>query len=230
MSCSQFNQLIDHGNYPKLQDYLDSEFGETSSFATITQKRTSACTSGHVSGAADGTPGDPEDVILQIRGSAPHLQRRRATVARARDRQRAAAALARRHDRRLRQPLVDQTRTRQARTAPNALSPANIYPLDGQPLRAGLRPRAPRRRQLVRRRRDPARSTTTPNWRGMMVSLGGIDKMGHMWGPEDRGEKGAEPGSVEEMRHMPFVAKNADAQVGQDRGRAEARGACSTRP
>ena len=25
-----------------------------------------------------------------------------------------------------------------------------------------------------------------PNWRGMMVSLGAIDKMGHMWGPEDR--------------------------------------------
>ena len=49
----------------------------------------------------------------------------------------------------------------------------------------------------------------------MMVSLGAIDKMGHMWGPEDRGEKGAEPGSVEEMRHMPFVAKNADEQVGQ---------------
>ena len=69
MSCNEFDQLIDHGNYPKLQDYLDSEFGETSSFATITQKRTSACTSGHVSGAADGTPSDPEDVILQIRGS-----------------------------------------------------------------------------------------------------------------------------------------------------------------
>ena len=84
-----------------------------------------------------------------------------------------------------------------------------------QPLRAGLRPRAHRRRQLVGRRRDHARSTTTPNWHGMMVSLGGIDKMGHMWGPEDRGEKGAEPGSVEEMRHMPFVAKNADKQVGR---------------
>ena len=69
MSCSQFNQLIDHGNYPKLQDYLDSEFGETSSFATFTQKRTSACTSGHVSAAADGTPSDAEDIILQIRGS-----------------------------------------------------------------------------------------------------------------------------------------------------------------
>ena len=58
MSCNDFDLLINHGNYPKLQDYLDSKFGETSSFASITQKRTSACTSGHVSGATDGTPGD----------------------------------------------------------------------------------------------------------------------------------------------------------------------------
>ena len=39
MTCNDFDLLINHGNYPKLQDYLDSEFGETSSFASITQKR-----------------------------------------------------------------------------------------------------------------------------------------------------------------------------------------------
>jgi arylsulfatase A-like enzyme len=43
----------------------------------------------------------------------------------------------------------------------------------------------------------------------------GIDKLGHMWGPEDEGEAGALPGSVEEMRHLPFIAKNADEQVGR---------------
>jgi len=48
-----------------------------------------------------------------------------------------------------------------------------------------------------------------------MVSLGGIDKLGHMWGPEDEGEPGAAPGSEEEMRHLPFIAKNADEQVGR---------------
>src|SRR3954451_10751517 len=69
LSCNDFDLLINHGNYPKLQDYLDLKFGESSSFATFTQKRTSACTSGHVSGVADGTPTDAEDVILQIRGS-----------------------------------------------------------------------------------------------------------------------------------------------------------------
>ena len=31
MSCAQFAALIDAGGYGKLQDYLDDEFGETSS-------------------------------------------------------------------------------------------------------------------------------------------------------------------------------------------------------
>jgi len=34
-----------------------------------------------------------------------------------------------------------------------------------------------------------------------------------MWGTNDKGETGAAPGSVEEMRHLPFIAKTADEQV-----------------
>jgi arylsulfatase A-like enzyme len=56
----------------------------------------------------------------------------------------------------------------------------------------------------------------------MMVSLGGIDKLGHMWGPED--EQTGPPGSVEEMRHMPFIAKTADRQVGKIVDTLEAEG------
>ena len=52
-----------------------------------------------------------------------------------------------------------------------------------------------------------------PGWRGMMVSLGAIDKMGHMWGPEDK-ETGP-PGSDQKFPHPPFAAKNADEQVGR---------------
>src|SRR3954454_23662996 len=64
MSCAQFQLLINHGNYPKIQDYLDQKFGETSPFASISQKRTSACSSGHTSsGGGDGTATDPEDII-----------------------------------------------------------------------------------------------------------------------------------------------------------------------
>ena len=61
-----------------------------------------------------------------------------------------------------------------------------------------------------------------PEWRGMLVSLGGIDKLGHMWGPED--EETGPPGSDQEMRHLPFVAKNADVQVGKIVGALRARG------
>jgi hypothetical protein len=213
MSCAQFQALIAHGNYPKIQDYLDSKFGESSSFATFTQKRTSACTSGHASAAVDGTVDDPEDVILQIRGS------RKTCGANDQWRQPESGNggipnLP---------PWFDVTTgdcdnrwwTDQAPGAygTNLLSPANIYPLDTNRFVPGF---------------DPAHYggdtwsadaaiqeiNNDPNWRGMMVSLGGIDKMGHMWGPEDQGEAGATPGSIAEMRHLPFVAKNADAQVG----------------
>jgi arylsulfatase A-like enzyme len=47
----------------------------------------------------------------------------------------------------------------------------------------------------------------------MMVSLGAIDKMGHMWGPEDNVT--GPPGSDQEISHLPFAAKNADRQVGR---------------
>jgi hypothetical protein len=61
-----------------------------------------------------------------------------------------------------------------------------------------------------------------PTWRGMLVSLGGIDKLGHMWGPED--SVTGPPGSEEEMRHLPFIARTADQQVGRILAALEAAG------
>ena len=215
MSCAQFKSLIAHGDYPKIQDYLDSEFGETSSFATLTQKRTSACTSGHTSAAEDGTADDAEDIILQIRGS------------------RRTCGTAANPEPQWREPesgngtppaFLDVTTggcanrwwTNQAPGAygTDLLSPANIYPLDTNRFVPGFDPAhiggdnwsADAAIEVIK---------NSPSWHGMMVSLGGIDKLGHMWGPEDQGEAGAAPGSIAEMRHLPFVAKNADAQVGK---------------
>jgi hypothetical protein len=211
MSCAQFSALIDAGGYSKLQDYLDARFGETSAFASISQKRTSACTSGHTSsGVGDGTPTpDPEDIIFQIRGDNVSAQcgsgwRKPEYVGAPR------AYFGFTND------CTDRWWTLQNAGAygTGALSPANIYPLDGNRFVPGF---------------DPAHIggdnwsadaairfiQNEPGWRGMLVSLGGIDKLGHMWGPEDEGEPGAAPGSVEEMRHLPFVAKNADEQVGR---------------
>src|SRR5688572_2319817 len=226
MSCNQFRDLIADGNYPKLQDYLDDEFGPLSSFGTFAQKRTSACTAGHTSPAADGTGADQEDIILQIRGS-------RRTCNGTEDQWRepesgngGAANLP---------PYLNVTAggcanrwwTNQDAVnlsyGTNVLSPANIYPLEGNRFVPGF---------------DPAhiggdnwsadaaiqQINNDPNWRGIMVSLGGIDKLGHMWGPEDKGEPGAMKGSAEEMRHLPFVAKNADAQVGKIVDALKARG------
>ena len=209
MSCAQFQLLIEHGQYRKIQDYLDSKFGESAAFASITQKRTSACSSGHTSSAADGTQTDPEDIIFQIRGgnvsgACGSGWRRPEYVGVPR------AYFGFTDD------CSDRWWTFQGAGAygTGSMSPANLYPLDGNRFVPGF---------------DSAHIggdnwsadaairfiENEPDWHGMMISLGGIDKLGHMWGPEDQGEPGAVPGSVEEMRHLPFAAKNADAQVGR---------------
>ena len=210
MSCDQFADLIGAGGYRKLQDYLDAKFGETSAFASISQKRTSACTSGETSSAVDDgtvTP-DPEDIIFQIRGDS-------ASQCGSGWRKPQYIGLPRVYFG-FTDDCTDRWWTFQGAGAygTGGLSPANIYPLDGNRFVPGF---------------DPAHIggdnwsadaairfiQNEPQWRGLMVSLGGIDKLGHMWGPEDEGERGALPGSVEEMRHLPFIAKNADKQVGR---------------
>jgi hypothetical protein len=210
MSCTQFADLIGAGGYRKLQDYLDAKFGETSAFASISQKRTSACTSGETSSAVnDGTvTPDPEDIIFQIRGAS-------AAQCGSGWRKPEYIGLPRTYFG-FTDDCTDRWWTFQGAGAygTGGLSPANIYPLDGNRFVPGF---------------DPAHIggdnwsadaairfiQNEPQWRGLMVSLGGIDKLGHMWGPEDQGEPGALPGSIEEMRHLPFVAKNADKQVGR---------------
>jgi hypothetical protein len=210
MSCDQFADLIGAGGYRKLQDYLDAKFGETSAFASISQKRTSACTSGETSSAVnDGTVApDPEDIIFQIRGDS-------ASQCGSGWRKPQYIGLPRVYFG-FTDDCTDRWWTFQGAGAygTGGLSPANIYPLDGNRFVPGF---------------DPAHIggdnwsadaairfiQNEPHWRGLMVSLGGIDKLGHMWGPEDEGEPGTLPGSIEEMRHLPFVAKNADKQVGR---------------
>ena len=208
MTCNEFKALIEAGGYPKLQDYLDDRFGETSAFASISQKRTSACTSGHTSSGADASAIDPEDIIFQIRGSNVSAAcgsgwRRPEYVG-------------------LPRPYFGFTDNCQDRWwtfqgagayGTGGMSPANIYPLDGDRFVPGFDP------AHIGGDNWSADATirvieNEPDWRGLMVSLGGIDKLGHMWGPEDQGENGA-PGSIEEMRRLPFIAKNADEQVGR---------------
>lgn len=201
MSCNQFRTLIQHGNYDKLQDYLDGAFGESASFASISQKRTSACTSGWTRSM------DASDKIFQIRsGSSPSCD----GGATSGWRQPEYVGPAGFYD------LSPCSRwyTWQAAGAygTGGISPANIYPLDGNRFVPGFNPdhiggdnwSADAAIRVI---------DNDPNWRGMMVSLGAIDKMGHMWGPED--DVTGPPGSDAEISHLPFAAKNADKQVGR---------------
>ncbi|HZB07273.1 MAG TPA: alkaline phosphatase family protein [Thermoleophilaceae bacterium] len=226
MSCAQFRSLIDAGGYPKLQDYLDQRFGEAAKFASIAQKRTSACTAGHTSsGAGDGTATDPEDIIFQIRGDRP-LDSAGARIScdgrpdwRKPESGNGALPLYFNDT----QNCTNRWWTWQQAGAygTGSILPAAIYPLDGNRFVPGF---------------DPAHIggdnwsadavirviDNDPNWRGMMVSLGAIDKMGHMWGPEDN-VTGPE-GSDQQVSHLPFAAKNADEQVGRIVAALKARG------
>jgi hypothetical protein len=210
-ACGQFDQLIGHGGYMKLPDYLDAHFGD-STFAAIAEKRTASCAAGQTAGATD-----PGDFIFQIRGSSTTAD--------------CLAGIAGTES--WRKPedgngtspaYLDENAncsrfwTRQSTTPPldygtTTLAPAWMYPLEGNRFAPGFDPghvggdtwSADAAIEVIKNDSD---------WRGMLVSLGAIDKMGHMWGPNDNGEKGAQPGSVEEMRHLPFIAKLADTQVG----------------
>ena len=217
MSCLQFKTLIGHGDYPKIQDYLDAKFGESSPFASFTQKRTSACTSGHTSPAADGTGTDPEDIIFQIRGgSAPVSCDGRSGWRQPESGNGTLPAYFVNSS-----DCTNRWWTYQGTGAYGtaALSPANIYPLDGDRFVPGIPPAGFPAAHVGGDNWSADAAIrfieNEPNWHGMMVSLGGIDKLGHMWGPEDQGEAGAGAGSVEEMRRLPFIAKNADVQVGR---------------
>ena len=218
MSCSEYGALIEHGGYKKLQDYLDDRFGSGSTFASIAQKRTSACTAGHTSSGADGDATDPGDIILQIRGSSAPVSCDANSGWRQPEDGNPPAPAYFGLD-----VSCNRFWTNQIANAygTGSILPGRIYPLEGNRFVPGF--------DQAHLGGDTWSADAAikviendPDWRGMLVSLGGIDKLGHMWGPED--EQTGPPGSVEEMRHLPFIAKNADAQVGRLVGALKARG------
>src|SRR5829696_5729162 len=48
----------------------------------------------------------------------------------------------------------------------------------------------------------------------MMVTMGSVDKMAHMWGTDDDGPSGAGD-DTEEQAHLAFAVRTADEQVGR---------------
>jgi hypothetical protein len=56
------------------------------------------------------------------------------------------------------------------------------------------------------------------DWSAMHLNFSGIDKIGHMWGGGDvdtLDEYGWDPSTVMAQVHMPWIAKNADDQIGR---------------
>lgn len=209
MSCNQFKALIDRGGYKKLADYLDDRFGESSKFVSIAQKRTAACTAGHTSsGAGDGTATDPEDIIFQIRGSSATC----GGVSGWRTPEDGNASLPAYFGSTA--ACTSRWSTFQAANAygTGAILPGRIYSLDGNRFVPGF-DQAHLGGDVWSTDAAITVIENDPAWRGMLVSLGGIDKLGHMQGPEDTTT--GPPGSEAEMRSLPFAAKTADRQVGR---------------
>ena len=193
MSCDQFRQLSEAGGYPRLSDYLGGKF-----FA-IGQKPTATCTSGQ--------PADSDDSIITFSGRSfdcdgdgivDNTWRGPTGV-------NIPAYIS--------QPVcgryyVDSDRNLDYGT--KTTSPAWMYPLDGNRFVPGYDPAhlggdvwsADAAIDVMRHESD---------WRGMLVSMGDVDKAGHMWGPNDA----AVTDPVDEQARLRFAAKTADEQVGK---------------
>jgi Type I phosphodiesterase / nucleotide pyrophosphatase len=189
LSCGQFDTLLRAQGYPKLDDHLGGKF------ISVGQKPTAVCPGGHPADAG-------EDIIVHIgSGTTCNGVRHRAP----------GGANVPAY---INQPVC-------GRFYPNTsdpygtttTSPAWMYPLDGHRFVSfddHSRPggdvwTADAAIELLRNEGD---------WKGMMVSLGSVDKMAHMWGTDDAGPSGVGL-DVREEAHLPYTARKADEQVGR---------------
>lgn len=196
LSCGQFRQLTTAGDYPKLADYLDEAFPE-GKFVTVGQKPTATCTSGQ--------PADADDMIVTFGGRDFDCDGDGTANWRGPSGVNVPSYLAEPECGRY---YVDSDRAMDYGTASTA--PAWMYPLDGNRFVPGYDEAhlggdvwtADAATDVIR---------NEPDWRGMLVSLGDVDKAGHMWGPGDSGSTG----STDPQAHLKFAAETADAQVGK---------------
>ena len=86
-------------------------------------------------------------------------------------------------------------------------------PARGQPRRTPAPTRATRAATSGSRTRRSTSWTTRTDWSGMLLTYGGIDKAGHMWGGLN--DKPPYPGADRPQVHMANMAKVADQQVGR---------------
>jgi hypothetical protein len=203
LSCSQFNTLLAAQGYPKLDDHLGGKF------VSIGQKTTAACPAGH--------PADPEDIVVHIGSRNRDCDGDGVNNWRSPGGANIPAYIAAPDCGRF---YVDASSSMTYGTG--TTSPAWMYPLDGNRFAVGNDPAhlggdvwtADAALEVIERE---------PDWKGMMVSFGSVDKMAHMWGTDDDGPSGVGD-DVHEQAHLPFAARTADEQVGRLLAKLEAKG------
>ncbi|HLL54604.1 MAG TPA: alkaline phosphatase family protein [Myxococcaceae bacterium] len=196
MSRAQFNSLIQKRGYPMLSDYLHQKFPGTK-FIAVAQK-------GY---AVYSAAGPSADIIVTFSG------RNFDCNAAGSNNWRGPTGL--NVPTYLSEPQCGRFYINSARSmdyGTRTTPPAWMYPEDGDRFFPGNDPAhlggdnwvADAAMEMMERE----------EWSGMLVSLGGIDKVGHMWGGITDTQTYA-PGSNDEMAHLRFIAKNADAQLGR---------------
>jgi hypothetical protein len=194
LGCGQFNTLLAAQGYPKLDDHLGGKF------ISVGQKTTAACPAGH--------PADAQDIVVHIGSRNRDCDGDGVNNWRSPGGANIPSYIGAPSCGRF---YVDAASTLHYGTG--TTSPAWMYPLDGNRFAVGNDPMhlggdvwtADAAIELLRHEGD---------WKGMMVSFGSVDKMAHMWGTNDTGPSGAGD-DVHPQAHLPFIARNADQQVGR---------------
>jgi hypothetical protein len=200
LSRDQFNLLIENGGYPKLPDYLhDAQPG--SKYIVVGQKAYAAYSSSGPTGDITVTFSSrnfdcDDDGVNNWRGPTGWNVPAYITGS-------SVPAMCSRY-------YVDSSTDLDYGTAKTP--PAWMYPLDGNRFVPGF--------DLAHLGGDVwvadagMEMMEKEPWSGMLLTMGGIDKVSHMWGGiTDDGVY--PPGSEQEMAHLRFAARTADEQVGR---------------
>ena len=205
LGCGQFNELLGAQDYPKLDDQLGGQF------ISVGQKPTAACTAGH--------PADADDIIVHIGSRNADCDPGASTSTNWRSPSGfnvpgyISSPTCGRYYVKVRGDAGDTTDWTYGTGGETGTSPAWMYPLDGNRFAVGS-DAAHLGGDVWTTDAAIEMMANETDWRGMMVTLGSVDKAAHMWGTDDDGPSGT-GSDVHEQAHLPFAARTADIQVGR---------------
>ncbi|MEA2444732.1 MAG: hypothetical protein QOJ12_2024 [Thermoleophilales bacterium] len=202
LTQSQFDLIVAHANYPKLADYLHTAFPGTK-FATVGEKSYAV--------ESIAAPSNTSDIAVRLSS-----RRSSSTDGCANVGGRWREPFGVNVPTYLSQPkcgrfFINSDTSNDYSTL--TTSPAWMYPEDGNRFVPGFDQAHLGGDTWAA---DAAREIMShENWSGMVVTLGAIDKIAHMWGGGVVDNAVYPPGSPQEMIHQRFITKNADVQLGR---------------